>query len=136
MIVFCWGMRVSFWSRPPGRDFKHIRMRQQNNHLSHEIQTLFFYNRILKFWNFLIFVKFSLDAKIFVKNDILCDLITMHKCHVFLTVVEKCIFYSVEMSLIAVYLVFICFDMKNKKCLKRSTYFTSITLLIYNLISH
>jgi hypothetical protein len=29
-----------------------------------------------------------LDAKIFVKNDILCDLITMHKCHVFLTVVE------------------------------------------------
>jgi hypothetical protein len=49
----------------------------------------FFYNSILKFFNFLIFVKFSLDAKIFVKNDILCDLITMHKCHVFLTVVEK-----------------------------------------------
>jgi hypothetical protein len=33
--------------------------------------------------NFLTFVKFSLDAKICVKNDILCDLITMHKCHVF-----------------------------------------------------
>jgi hypothetical protein len=49
----------------------------------------FFYNRILKFLNFLIFVKFSLDAKIFVKNDILCDSITMHKCHVFLTVVEN-----------------------------------------------
>jgi hypothetical protein len=40
------------------------------------------------------FVKFSLDAKIFVKNDILCDLITMHKCHVFLTIVEKIIFSS------------------------------------------
>jgi hypothetical protein len=24
-----------------------------------------------------------------IKNDIHCDLITMHKCHVFLTVVEK-----------------------------------------------
>jgi hypothetical protein len=68
MIVFCWGMRMSFWSRP-GRDFKFIRMHQQNNHLSHEIQTqYFFYNRILKFLNVLIFVKFSLDAKIFVKK--------------------------------------------------------------------
>jgi hypothetical protein len=27
-----------------------------------------------------------------IENDILCDLITMHKCHVFLTVVEKTIF--------------------------------------------
>jgi hypothetical protein len=49
----------------------------------------FFYNRIFKFLNFLIFVKFSLDAKIFIKNGILCDLITMHKCHVFLTVEKK-----------------------------------------------
>jgi hypothetical protein len=33
---------------------------------------------------------FSLHVElIVVKNDILCDLITMHKCHVFLTVVEK-----------------------------------------------
>jgi hypothetical protein len=85
MIVFCWGM-----SRERQVETLNIRMRQQNNHLSHEIQILFFYNRILKFLNFLIFVKFSLDAKIFVKNDILCNLITMPKCHVFLTVVEKC----------------------------------------------
>jgi hypothetical protein len=38
------------------RDFKLIRMRQQNNHLSHEIQTLFFLQFLLK--------KVSLDAKI------------------------------------------------------------------------
>jgi hypothetical protein len=39
---FLLGMRMSFWSRPSGRDFKLIRMLQQNNHLVHEIQTLFF----------------------------------------------------------------------------------------------
>jgi hypothetical protein len=64
MIVFCWGMRMSFWSRPSGRDFKLIRMRQQNNHLVHEIQTLFFLQPHLRIFGFLIFVKFSLDAKI------------------------------------------------------------------------
>jgi hypothetical protein len=63
MIVFWWGMRMSFWSRPLGRDFKLIRMRQQNYHLWHEIQTLFFLQP-----HFRIFVKFSLDAKIFVKK--------------------------------------------------------------------
>jgi hypothetical protein len=68
MIVFCWGMRMSFWSRPPGRDFKLIRMRQQNNHLSYEIQTLFFLQPHFKIFEFFIFVKFSLDAKIFVKK--------------------------------------------------------------------
>jgi hypothetical protein len=61
-MVFCWGMKMSFWSRPSGQDFKLIRMRQQNNHLSHEIQTLFFLQ------HFKIFVKFSLDAKKFVKK--------------------------------------------------------------------
>jgi hypothetical protein len=48
-------------------------MGQQNNHLSHEIQTLFFLQPHFKIFHFLIFVKFSLDAKIFVKNYILCD---------------------------------------------------------------
>jgi hypothetical protein len=37
MIVFCWRIKMSFWSRPSSRDFKLIRMDQQNNHLSHEI---------------------------------------------------------------------------------------------------
>jgi hypothetical protein len=64
-------------------------MRQQNNHLSHEIQTLFFLQPHFKIFDFFNFRKIFLDAKIFVKNDILCDLITMHKCHVFLTVVEN-----------------------------------------------
>jgi hypothetical protein len=86
MIVFCWGMRMSFWSRPSRRDFKFIRMQQQNN--KQQNKHYFFYDRIFKFLNFLIFVKFSLDAKIFLTNDLLCELITMHKCHVFLTVVE------------------------------------------------
>jgi hypothetical protein len=48
MIVFYWRMRMSFWSRPSGRDFKLIRMRQQNNHLAHEIQTLFFLQPLFK----------------------------------------------------------------------------------------
>jgi hypothetical protein len=48
MIVFCWRMRMSFWSRPSGRDFKLIRMRQQNNHFAHEIQTLFFLQQLFK----------------------------------------------------------------------------------------
>jgi hypothetical protein len=68
MIVFCWGMRMSFWSRLSGRDFKLIRMRQQNNHLSHEIQTLFFLQPHFKIFEFLNFYKFFLDAKIFVKK--------------------------------------------------------------------
>jgi hypothetical protein len=35
MIVFCWRMRMSFWSRPSG-------------HLAHEIQTLFFLQPLFK----------------------------------------------------------------------------------------
>jgi hypothetical protein len=42
MIVFC-GRE----SRPLGRDFKLIRMRQ-NNHLAHEIETLFFLQPLFK----------------------------------------------------------------------------------------
>jgi hypothetical protein len=48
MIVFCWRIRMSFWWRPSGRDFKLIRMRQQNNYLAHEIQTLFFLQPLFK----------------------------------------------------------------------------------------
>jgi hypothetical protein len=44
MIVFCWGIRMSLKSRPDGLDQKLIRMRQQNNHFAHEIQTLYFLN--------------------------------------------------------------------------------------------
>jgi hypothetical protein len=86
MIVFCWGMRMSFWPRPSGRD---LECANKTIIFRTKYKRYFFYNRILKFLNFLIFVKFSLDAKIFVKNDILCDLITMHKCHVLLTVVLR-----------------------------------------------
>jgi hypothetical protein len=72
MIVFCWGTRMSFWSRPLDRDFKLIRMRQQSNHLSHEIQTLQPHFKIFDFLNFCkiflgcenIHQKVSLDAKI------------------------------------------------------------------------
>jgi hypothetical protein len=32
------------------------------------------------------------------QNDILCDLITMHKCHVFLTVVEKKSFSTIDIE--------------------------------------
>jgi hypothetical protein len=59
MIVFCWRMRMSFWSRPPGRDFKLIRMRQQNNYLAHEIQTLFFLQPLFK----LLLIKLTLTRK-------------------------------------------------------------------------
>jgi hypothetical protein len=59
MIVFCWRMRMSFWSRPSGRDFKLIRMRQQNNHLAHEIQTLFFLQPLFK----LLLIKLTLTTK-------------------------------------------------------------------------
>jgi hypothetical protein len=84
MIVFCWGMNEFLVETSNSFECanKTIIFRTKYKHY-------FFYNRILKFLIFLIFVKFSLDAKIFVKNDILCDLITMHKCHVFLTVVEN-----------------------------------------------
>jgi hypothetical protein len=58
---------MSLKSRPDGLDQKLILMPQQNNHLSHENKHYFFYS-ILKCLNFLIFVKFSLDAKIFVKK--------------------------------------------------------------------
>jgi hypothetical protein len=59
MIVFCWRMRMSFWSRPSGRDFKLIRMRQQNNHLAHEIQTPFFLQPLFK----LLLIKLTLTTK-------------------------------------------------------------------------
>jgi hypothetical protein len=58
MIIFCWRMR-SFWSRPSGRDFKLIRMRQQNNRLAHEIQTLFFLQPLFK----LLLIKLTLTTK-------------------------------------------------------------------------
>jgi hypothetical protein len=60
--VFCWGMRMSFWSRPSDRDFKLIRMRQQNNHLSHEIQTLFFLQPHFKIFELLNFCKIFLGC--------------------------------------------------------------------------
>jgi hypothetical protein len=50
MIVFCWRMRMSFWSRPSGR---------QNNHLAHEIQTLFFLQPLFK----LLLIKLTLTTK-------------------------------------------------------------------------
>jgi hypothetical protein len=59
MIVFCWRMRMSFLSRPSGRDFNLIRMRQQNNHLAHEIQTLFFLQPLFK----PLLIKFILTTK-------------------------------------------------------------------------
>jgi hypothetical protein len=59
MIVFCWRMRMSFWSRSPGRDFKLIRMRRQNNRLPHEIQTLFFLQPLFK----PLLIKFILTTK-------------------------------------------------------------------------
>jgi hypothetical protein len=59
MIVLCWRMRMSFSSRPSGRDFKLIRMRQQNNHLLHEIQTLFFLQPLFK----PLLIKFILTTK-------------------------------------------------------------------------
>jgi hypothetical protein len=52
-------MRMSFWSRPSGRDFKLIRMRQQNNHLGHEIQTQFFLQPLFK----LFLIKLTLTTK-------------------------------------------------------------------------
>jgi hypothetical protein len=55
MIVFCWRMRMSFWSRHQ----THIRMRQQNNHLAHEIQTLFFLQPLFK----LLLIKLALTTK-------------------------------------------------------------------------
>jgi hypothetical protein len=60
---------MRFWSRPLGRDFKLIRLRQQKTIIFRtKYKHYFFYNSILKFLDFLIFVKFSLDAKIFVKK--------------------------------------------------------------------
>jgi hypothetical protein len=59
MIVFCWRMRMSFWSRPDGLDQKLILMRQQNNHLAHEIQTLFFLQPLFK----LLLIKLTLTTK-------------------------------------------------------------------------
>jgi hypothetical protein len=43
-----------------GRDFKLIRMRQQNNHLSHEIQTPFFLQPHFKIFGFFNFRKIFL----------------------------------------------------------------------------
>jgi hypothetical protein len=59
---FLLGHRMSFWSRPSSRDFKLIRMRQQNNHLSHEIQTLFFLQPHFKIFEFLHFCKIFLGC--------------------------------------------------------------------------
>jgi hypothetical protein len=59
MIVFCWRIRMSFWSRPSGRDFKLIRMRQQKNHLAHEIQTQFLLQPLFK----LLLTKLTLTTK-------------------------------------------------------------------------
>jgi hypothetical protein len=50
MIVFCW--------RPDGLDPKLIRMRQQNNHLAHEMQTLFSLQRLF----ILLLIKLTLGA--------------------------------------------------------------------------
>jgi hypothetical protein len=52
-------MRMSFWSRPSGRDFKRIRRRQQNNSRAHEIQTLFFLQPLFK----LLLLKLTLTTK-------------------------------------------------------------------------
>jgi hypothetical protein len=59
IVFFFWRMRMSFWSRSSGRDFKLIRMRQQNNHLAHEIQTLFFLQPLFK----PLLIKFILTTK-------------------------------------------------------------------------
>jgi hypothetical protein len=48
MIIFCWRIRMSLKSRPNGLDQKLILIRQQNNHLAHEIQTLFFLQPLFK----------------------------------------------------------------------------------------
>jgi hypothetical protein len=102
---------MSFLSRPSGR------MRQQNNHLSYEIQTLFFLQphfKIFEFFNFCkIFLVKKFPWKLFdkyfftMKNDILCDLMTMHKCHDFFTVVEKRFFFN-DLLFSIVYFMMYC----------------------------
>jgi hypothetical protein len=69
MIVFCW--------RPDGLDQKLIRMRQQNNHLAHEMQTLFSLQRLF----ILLLIKLTFTTK---PSDIQVARLRWLLCHEFL----------------------------------------------------